>query len=58
MGVKFGVEVGALFIGTYDPWAFGGTKKVNMILWPGRHHMHYDLRANEIRTSSSQSPDI
>ena len=28
--VKFGVEVGVLFIGTYDPWAFGGTKKVNI----------------------------
>ena len=30
VGVKSGVEVGALFIGIYDPWAFGGTKKVNI----------------------------
>lgn len=30
VGVRFGVEVGALFIGTYNPWAFGGTKKVNI----------------------------
>lgn len=30
VGVRFGVEVGALFIGTYDPWEFGGTKKVNI----------------------------